>query len=155
MARVCVCVCVCANYKVLKIAHKRQSGWQKTTAAATATEHWPLDNEDEAKHKKAHRDLCHKKEKRQWKKEKLCSLAFRVRQSRPDARYVINYTSRCTGMAEKCCRNYNRKHNEIICTNGAHRNPGKAGRLIHAVSPSLLLLAAELLALMATCAVFN
>lgn len=24
-----VCVCVCANYKVLKIAHKRQSGWQK------------------------------------------------------------------------------------------------------------------------------
>lgn len=94
-----MCVCVCANYKVLKIAHKRQSGWQKTTAAA-ATEHWPLDNEDEAKQKKAHRDLCHKKEKRQWKKERLCSLAFRVRQSRPDARYVINYTSRCTAMAE-------------------------------------------------------
>lgn len=51
---------MCANYKVLKIAHKRQSGWQKTTAAS-ATEHWPLDNEDEAKQKKAHRDLCHKK----------------------------------------------------------------------------------------------
>lgn len=51
---------MCANYKVLKIAHKRQSGWQKKTAAA-ATEHWPLDNEDEAKQKKAHRDLCHKK----------------------------------------------------------------------------------------------
>lgn len=62
-------------------------------------------------------------------------MAFRVRQSRPDARYVINYTSRCTAMAEKCCRIYNRKHNEIICTNGAHRNPGKAGRLIHAVPP--------------------
>lgn len=139
-----MCVCVCANYKVLKIAHKRQSGWQKT-------EHCPLDNEDEAKQKKAPRDLCHKKGKEtKREKESRCSLAFRVRQSRPDARYVINYTSRCTAMAEKCCRNYNRKHNEIICTNGAHRNPGKAGRLIHAVPPP-----AELLALMAACAVFN
>lgn len=43
--------------------------------------------------------------------------------SRPDARYVINYTSRCTPMAKKWPENYyNRKHNEIICTNGVHRN---------------------------------